>query len=57
MPIDSGMVAQTTKRALVRAQARHEAWSGWWWAPPEYVATVEIAQAVHRLAAVAVAAR
>lgn len=49
MPIDSGVVAKAARRALVRAQARHEAWSGWWWAPPEYVATVEIAQAVSRL--------
>lgn len=49
MTIDSRVVAQTTRRALIRAQERHEAWSGWWWAPPEYVATVEIAQAVYRL--------
>ena len=49
MPIDSRVVAQTTRRALVKAQERHETWSGWWWAPPEYVATVEIAQAVYRL--------
>ena len=49
MSIDSGMVAKTTRRALVKAQGRHEAWSGWWWAPPEYVATVEIAQAVYGL--------
>ncbi len=53
MTIDSRVVAQTTRRALVRAQERHEAWSGWWWAPPEYVATVEIAQAVYRLEDVA----
>ena len=53
MTIDSWVVGQTTRRALIRAQERHEAWSGWWWAPPEYVATVEIAQAVHRLEDVA----
>ena len=49
MPIDSQLVARTTRRALVRAQARHEEWSGWWSAPPEYVATVAIADAVHRI--------
>lgn len=47
--IDSGLVARTTRQALVKAQARHEAWSGWWWPPPEYVATVAITEAVHRL--------
>ena len=49
MPIESRVVAQTTRRALVKAQERYEAWSGWWCAPPEYVATVEIAEAVYRL--------
>lgn len=53
MPIDSGMVARTVRRALEKAQERHEEWSGWWWAPPEYVATVEVAGAVRRCAGVA----
>lgn len=53
MPIDSRVVARAARRALVKAQARHEAWSGWWWAPPEYVATVAIAGAVHRIEDVA----
>ena len=53
MAIDPRTVARTAKRALTNAQARYEKWSGWWWAPPEYVATVEIAEAVHPLNGVA----
>ena len=53
MTIDPRVVAKATRRALIRAKKRYEVWSGWWWAPPEYVATVEIAQAIHRLEDVA----
>ena len=42
-------MARTVRRALVKAQARHHEWTGLWWPPPEYVATVEIADAVYRL--------
>lgn len=53
MPIDSDEVARTARKALEKAQKRHEEWSGWWWAPPEYVATVQVAGAVHQCAKVA----
>lgn len=53
MVIDPEAVARTARRALVKAQARHELWSGWWWAPPEYVGTIAIAEAVYRLEDVA----
>ncbi|MCY3794704.1 MAG: hypothetical protein OXG51_10055 [Gammaproteobacteria bacterium] len=52
MAIVPRTVARTARDALTKAQARYERWSGWWWAPPEYVATVEIAEAVHRLSGV-----
>ena len=52
MPIDSDEVARTARKALEKAQRRHEEWSGWWWAPPEYVATVEVAGAVRECAGV-----
>ena len=50
--IDVGEVAPAAKRGLVNAQKTYESWSGWWWAPPEYVGTMGVAKAVHRLESV-----
>lgn len=50
--IEVGEVVGAAKRGLVNAQRTYESWSGWWWAPPEYVATVGVARAVHRLESV-----
>ena len=50
--IDVGEVAAAAKRGLVSAQRTYESWSGWWWAPPEYVGTMGVAKAVHRLESV-----
>ena len=47
--IDVGEVAAAAKRGLVNAQRTYESWTGWWWAPPEYVGTIGVAKAVHRL--------
>ena len=52
MVIDVGKVAGAAKRGLVNAQRTYESWSGWWWAPPEYVGTMAVARAVHRLESV-----
>ena len=50
--IDGEEVAAAAKRGLVNAQKTYESWSGWWWAPPEYVGTMGVAKAVHRLESV-----
>ena len=50
--IDVKEVAAAAKRGLVSAQRIYESWSGWWWAPPEYVGTMGVAKAVHRLESV-----
>lgn len=50
--IDVQEVAAAAKRGLVSAQRTYESWSGWWWAPPEYVGTMGVAKAVHRLESV-----
>ena len=52
MAIDPDEVARKTMTGLRAARKTYETWSGYWWAPPEYVATVSIARAVHRLPSV-----
>ena len=46
MAIDLDQIGKVTKTRLLRARNTWEAWSGWWWAPPEYLVTVEIARGI-----------